>query len=103
MLRKNKQITLVSITYTQDSDGFRIETESESTIWAQVDSVTGQEFTNAGLLNIQPSFRAVVWVAEYDGQKIVEMDGKRFGVYRTYKRNSEEIELYCQEEMGLNQ
>lgn len=102
MLRKNKQITLIAVTSTQDADGYAVETETTTDLWAKIDSITGQEFTNAGLLNIQPSFRAVVWVAEYSGQKLVEMDNKRYGVYRTYK-HGDEIELYCREEMGVNE
>lgn len=101
MLRKNEKITLIATEYILDEDGFRIEKETKTDVFANVDSITGQEFYNTGLLNIKPSFRAIVWAAEYNREPIIERKGKRYGVYRTFRRG-EDVELYCQEEMGLN-
>lgn len=102
MLNKNTQIALIAETATSDQDGFSVVTEIRTEIWALIDSITGTEFYQTGLLNIRPSCRAVIWTAEYSGQELVEIDGKRYKVYRTFKRNQDETELYLEEKVGVN-
>lgn len=101
MLNKNDKITLISVHRTQDSDGFSIENETASEVWSCLDSITGTEFYQSGLLGIQPSLRATVWLSEYNNQTLCEVEGKRYRIYRTYKRNLDEIELYMEERGGL--
>lgn len=101
MLNKNDKITLISVHRTQDSDGFSIENETASEVWGCLDSITGTEFYQSGLLGIQPSLRATVWLSEYKDQTMCEVEGKRYRIYRTYKRNLDEIELYMEERGGV--
>lgn len=100
MYAKNHVISLISFTETQDKDGFPVRTETSISVYASIDSITGAEFYQTGLLNIQPSFRAVIWAHEYAGQTVVEYKNKRYGVYRTFLRNRGEIELYLEEKAG---
>lgn len=97
---KNTQITIITEQRTQDSSGFSTITETERTAWAAVDSITGSEFSSAGQLNIQPSLRATVWAFEYNGETIIKIGTVRYGVYRTYQRSTDEIELYLERKAG---
>jgi hypothetical protein len=35
------------------------------------------------------------------GEREVELDGKKYGIYRTYERNQDYIELYCERKGGV--
>ena len=99
---KDTLITLVSITAGEDADGFPTEPKEEtSDVWAQVTSISRDEFYQAGQRNLKPEIRAIVWVSEYNGQDVVEIDGTRYGVYRTYRQDySDEVELYLEKKAG---
>ena len=38
---------------------------------------------------------------DYGHEKIVELDGVRYGVYRTYLGKNESIELYLESKVGV--
>ena len=38
---------------------------------------------------------------DYNGAKEVEFDGKRYGIYRTYLRQDELLELYLERKTGV--
>lgn len=99
---KDTLIELIKVTAGTDAEGFPIdEQESTSKVWGCVTSVDRSEFYNAGQRNLKPEYRITIWAAEYDGEEIVEIDGERYGVYRTYRRDySDEIELYVERKAG---
>ena len=99
---KNTLISLITFTAGVDEDGFPTETEEDSTdVWASVTSIDRQEFYASGQRNLKPEIRATIWFSEYNGEEVVEIDGERFGVYRTYRREySDEIELYLERKAG---
>lgn len=37
---------------------------------------------------------------DYNGEDIVEIDGNRYSVYRTYRAKADEIELYLEKKAG---
>lgn len=99
---KDTLITLISFTSGEDADGFPTdEQEDTSDVWAQITSISRDEFYQAGQRNLKPEIRAIVWVSEYEGQDTVDIDGVRYGVYRTYRQDySDEIELYLEKKAG---
>ena len=38
---------------------------------------------------------------DYEGESIVEIDGTRYGVYRTYLGKNETLELYLEQKTGV--
>lgn len=64
--------------------------------------ISRSEFFAAGQIGITPDFELVINPIEYDGQKIVEYKGKKLSIYRTYQRDENELEIYCQYAPGLN-
>lgn len=100
MFRK-REVTLISETYTTDSLMQRIPMESRTTVIAQVDSVSGNEFFEGGKAGITPEFRITLNHFAFNGEKIVEIDGIRYGVYRTYRDTPYTIELYVERKGGV--
>lgn len=93
-------VKLISKTYAADSIGQQVATEVEKTIFGQLQSVSQQEFYNGGQLGLKPEYKITVFAPEYAGQDVVEVNGVRYSVYRTYVRNDEQIELYCERKVG---
>jgi len=94
-------ITLLSHTYTKDSIGQQIETETRKDVYAKIGSVTGTEWHNAGKNNINPSYRFVMFLYDYNDEEVIEYNGQRYGVYRTYMTDNDMIELYVQKKAGV--
>ena len=93
-------ITLVSVTRSQDSIGAWTEQEAENTVYAEVDSVSRSEWFEAGKAGLRAEFRFTIFLGDWHGEEIVEYNGQRYGVYRTYHRTNDRIELYCERQVG---
>lgn len=99
---RNSLCCLIKLEVTEDSSGFRTETEQETEVWCSIESITQTEFFSAGQNRIRAEYKVTVSADEYDGQRIVELDGSRYGVYRTYRPGADDIELYLEAKAGLN-
>lgn len=97
-------ITLIGEgTRTQDSRGVWHLTETRRDVYARVTSVTQTEFFEAGRNGLNPDYEMTMFRWDYNGEKTVEFNGLRYGVYRNYiDENSDEIELYVQRKGGTN-
>ena len=93
-------ITLVNETTSQDSIGQVVTTRTTSDIYAQIRSVSGTEWSNAGLNGIRASYQITVYADEYTGQQELILDGVTYEVYRTYERRDGKIELYVEKRTG---
>lgn len=99
---KSQIITLVKMTRTQDSMLIWHETPTARDVFAQVDSVTRDEFFDAGRAGLNPAYRFTVFFADYEGEDTVIYDGKPYGIYRTYHARTDELELYCERKGGTD-
>lgn len=99
---KNNRCFLISYVSKQDESGFEADKPKEirRKVWCKVESASGREFARMGQNNIRPQRRVTLWAYEYDEQDTVELDGKKYGVYRTFQPNPEEIELYLERKAG---
>ena len=93
-------VTLISQTETYDSIGVPMITEKETTIKGNFQSVSAQEFFRGGEMGIKPEFTVKVWEREYNGETLLEYEGKRYIIYRTYLVADGRTELYCQKDVG---
>ena len=91
---------LVSATITRDTYGVQTKTETRKQVFGQVDSVTASEFFEGGRNGLTPELRFSVFLYDYSGETVVEYDGKRYSVYRTYKARNDIMELYCERKGG---
>lgn len=84
---------------TKDADGFPSQvTETKQTVYANVKSVGRTEFYQANAVKINAVLVAEMNLFEYGNEKLVDYDGKRYVVARTYaNRKKETIELTLSE------
>lgn len=95
-------ITLVSESMTQDAYGVWRSSEETRDVFCQVDSVTRAEFFDGGRNGLNPEFKFTMFFGDYEGESIVEYNGNRYGVYRTYYSRKDVVELYVERKGGTN-
>lgn len=69
-------------------------------IFAELKSTSREENFSAGQEGYRRVRKFKVWAHEYDDEPILEYGKERLTIYRTYKLNSEYIELYAGERIG---
>lgn len=99
---RSQTITLITETRTQDDYGVWRTSETKTDVFCQVSSVTRAEFFDAGRNGLNPEYVFTMFFGDYNGERIVEYNGKRYAVYRTYHARTDIIELYVQREGGVN-
>lgn len=93
--------TLISQQFSKDEIGQFIANESRTEVYVAESNITRAEFYNAGRQGLNPEIVLITPIVNYDGQRIVEYRGRRFGVYRTFT-NNEDIELYLTDKGGID-
>lgn len=102
-MNKSVTIDLISKTYITDTMGQRIPVEKATTVFATLTSISRAEWVSyqqSGRQGLVPSYVASVFMGDYNGEDLAEYEGKRYGVYRTYERDDEQIELYLEQKAG---
>lgn len=98
---RSEVITLIEITYTEDKINQQIPQETRKDVFCKVTGVSSVEFFEAGKIGLRPSCRAIVFAFDYNGEDVVELQGVRYSVYRTYTAKNETTELYLSEKGGV--
>lgn len=92
---------LIGYTVTLNDYKQETRTETRTKVFAKKESISRAEFYNGGKAGLQPEFRLTTAAIDYNGELEVELDGVRYGVYRTYNVSQDYIELYCEKKGGL--
>ena len=92
-------IKLISETVTVNQYRMEEITEASTEVFAEVSSITQTEYFAAQNADLKPEFRFTVFFGDYSGEKLVEYEGDRFGIYRTY-RTGDYMELYAERQAG---
>ena len=82
----NDVITLVKYTESVDRYGIVQRTETTTDVFAQARSIGQSEFYQAAASGLKPTIKFVIadyW--DYDDQKEIIYDSKRYNVLRTYR------------------
>ena len=95
-------INLISVTTARDEYGVMRKTETSKQVFCRVDSVTASEFFEGGRNGLNPEYRMTMFRHDYSGEPIVEYNGQRYSVYRTYIGRDDTIELYVERKGGSN-
>ena len=95
-------IKLIGTTQTQDKYGVWRETPSFREVMCQVDSITRNEFFDAGRNGLNPEFKFTLFFGDYNDESMVEYKGQTYSVYRTYYRCTDKVELYVERKGGTN-
>lgn len=92
---------LIGKTITMNARKQEVETDTRTEVMALYESVSQSEFYKGGEAGLKPEFRLTTAIIDYSGEKEVELDGKRYGIYRTYEVDKDYIELYCERKGGV--
>ena len=92
-------LTLIAQTISTDQYGNEVATEVEKTVFCEVDSITQTEFYQAANTELNPEYKFTIFFGDYDGQPLVEYNGVRYAIYRTY-RADDNLELYVERKIG---
>lgn len=98
-----KSVVLKLIKQITDTDSIGnnvVVSETAKIVFALIESISQKEFFEAGQKGLKPEYKVTMWGFEYDNQKIIEIDGVRYSVYRTYLRDDERLELYLTKKAG---
>ena len=98
---RSKVLTLIAKSYTQDAIGQQVPVETQRDVYCNISGVSGQEFFVACRSGIRPEIRVTLFAFDYNSETVVELEGVRYGVYRTYLKNNEDIELYLERKVGV--
>ncbi|MDO3680563.1 phage head closure protein [Paenibacillus ehimensis] len=94
------EVTLIGQTFEEDEIGNQIPVETKMAILCDKKSASRSEFYNAAAAGLRPEFVLVVHAYEYSGEQVVEFEGSRYRVIRTYATGFEELELTCERVIG---
>lgn len=100
-MSKQKLVTLIKQTYSKDAIGQNVPVETRRELFCTTKSIRASEFFEAGKEGLRPAFCIKIYDFEYEGEEIAEIDGKRYGIYRSYLANGEKIELYLTLKSGV--
>lgn len=78
-----------------DENGKPVYTETSREIFAEEIGTKRSEFYAALSAGLKPEKTLRIYEFEYDGEKIVEIDGVRYQITRTYPTGDERLELIC--------
>lgn len=94
-------IILIKQTFAGDKIGQQKAVEEEREVFCTIKSVTRSEWRDAGQNGILAELVAVMPAVNYEGERVVVLNGERKEIYRTYQPpESDEIELYIRNEVG---
>lgn len=100
MATYDHELVLISETIQEDEIGNRIPIETRKTILCDKKSAGRNEYYQAAAAGLKPELVLIVHAYEYNGEQLVEFEGKRYSVIRIYELNDEEIELVCERKAG---
>lgn len=93
-------LTLIKTTQSVDEYGDTATAETSREVFARISSIGQKEFYQAQAVGLQPELKFVLAdYLDYEGETLVEHEGQRYRVLRTY-RTGQELELVCYREVN---
>ena len=91
---------LVAETNIQNDYGVFEATATKTKVFVNVNSVGQSEWFEGGRNGLNPEYRMTMFAPNYNGERIIEFEGKQYAIYRTFIRDDEMIELYVERRKG---
>ena len=95
-------ITLYADSVSFNDYGVPVKTRTGRDVFCKVDSVTRDEFFEAGRSGLNPEYRMTMFFGDYNGENLIGYKGRLYSVYRTYQAKTDIIELYVERKGGTN-
>lgn len=89
-------LTLITATQQPDEYGDLVVTETSREVFARMGSIGQKEFYQAHAIGLQPELKFILAdYLDYEGETLVEYNGQRYRVLRTYRAGLElELTVY---------
>lgn len=97
---RSETINLISSSWVKDKNGVNREIKTSRTVFCNVSSVSASEFFQAGQMGLKPEYRFTMFFYDYQNEEVLEYNGVRYTVYRTYHAANDLIELYANKVAG---
>lgn len=94
------EITLIKETYSTNALGESVKQEVKKTVLGTLYSITRAEFSAASQAGLSPEHEVLVFEGDYNGERTAILDGGKYGIYRTFLRDDERVELYLTRKAG---
>lgn len=91
---------LVNTTFEQNELGVQVPQTRKRKVFVNVSSVSGAEWFEGGRNGLNPQYRFTMFQFDYLGERVIEYNGVKYTVYRTYNKSVDEIELYTELRKG---
>src|SRR4030042_4852357 len=88
-------ISLVSIAYSTNDYGNSTETETEKTIYADVQGIRQSEFYQAHATGLKQEKTFVIRKIEYNNETRIKYNSQAYELIWTYEKDGEMLELIC--------
>lgn len=96
-MKRRCEIKLLDMTVIKSGKGFaRYNKDTGRTVLATISGVSRGEFYSASAAGMKPSATFGVHPADYQNEKFLIYEGKRYKVLRSYPKSLRETELICE-------
>lgn len=92
---------LISTSYQPDALNQQVPTETKREVFCQIGGIRQSEWFSAGKAGLKAQLMLTVFSDDYEGESLVEVDGARYGIYRTYPAKHDRLELYLEKKGGV--
>lgn len=93
-------ILLVKQTFETDEIGNAKPVEEARQVFCKKKSASRDEFFRAGQQGLSSKYMFVTHPSNYEGEEVLIFENERLGIYRTYKKNDDELEIYAGYKVG---
>ena len=103
-MNKSVTIDLLTKSYTVDDMGQKVYTTTNKTVYATLTSISRAEwvsYSQTGRQGLVPAYVASIFMGDYNGESQCVYGGQTYGIYRTYDRDDEQVELYLEKKAGI--
>lgn len=94
--------SLISVTTDKDEIGNMITKEKEYMVYCSKLDITRAEISAAGSLGLKPEMMLIIDADAYGNEKLLEYQGKKYAIYKTFQRVDGFMEVYCETRSGTN-
>lgn len=97
---RSTPIYLIKEEYAEDQYGVLQATTQKRLVFANVTSVSLQEWAEGGRVGLNPEYRVRIFGPDYEGEEIIEINNVQYAVYRAYYDRTDNLDLYVQKRKG---
>ena len=97
---KSDVANLVAETFTQNAYGVMEANTSLRQVYVDVTSVGSSEWFEGSRNGLNPQLRFTMFSHDYNDEKVIEYNGVKYTIYRTYLKDLDHIELYTELKKG---